>query len=31
MTDAAIKAALLKLLGKIAPEVNLEELSPDAT
>jgi len=30
MTDAEIKATLVKLLRKIAPEANFEELSPDA-
>lgn len=30
MTDAAIKEALFKLLRRIAPEANLEELAPDA-
>ena len=30
MTEAAIKEVLLKLLGKIAPEANLDEISPDA-
>jgi len=30
MTEAAIKEILFKLLRKIAPEANLEELSPDA-
>jgi acyl carrier protein len=30
MTEAAIKDVVLKLLGRFAPEANLEELSPDA-
>ncbi len=30
MTDAAIKEVLFKLLRKIAPEANLQNLSPDA-
>ena len=29
MTDTAIREALFKLLRKIAPEANLEELDPD--
>lgn len=30
MTEAAIKDVVFRLLRKIAPEANLEELSPDA-